>query len=162
MYLVDMTSNWSSVSNKVSFLNHFYILSFLDSWSLFWYLKCYACLDIGYTGEQQRWAVLWFLWLLWVTVILSINNWAVVWMVTVQQAKRKGFKKDEALLFIKAVSFCCFLYGKMNFLYLGLWTLIIFICCCWKWCKWRKKVFDVLIDTESKQFYGTVSLATMQ
>jgi len=67
---------------------------------------------------------------LWVTVIFSINNWAVVWMVTVQQAKRKGFKKDEALLFIKAASFCCFLYGKMNFLYLGLWTLIIFIFCC--------------------------------
>jgi hypothetical protein len=49
-----------------------------------------------------------------------------VWMVTVQQSKRKGFERDEALLFIKATNFCCFLYGKMNFLCLILWALIIF------------------------------------
>ena len=76
----------------------------------------------------------------------------VVWMVTVQLAERKGFERDEALLFIKATNFCCFLYGKMNFIYLILWSLIISN----SWWKWRKKFFDVLIDTASKQFSGAV------
>ena len=46
-------------------------------------------------------------------------------MVTVQEAERKGFERDEALFFIRATNFCSFLYGKMNF-YLILWALIIF------------------------------------